>query len=65
MKQESELTKTERMYIAKIKENGWMSVSSIDSLVWRKRQILDGLVTLGILAKYQVSPSYDGYRMAP
>lgn len=64
MKQAAELTKTERKYIAQIKEKGWMSVSSIDSLVWRKRQILDGLVLSGDLIKYQATPSYDGYRMA-
>jgi hypothetical protein len=57
------LSKTERKYLAQIKDKGWINVSSIDSLVWRKRQILDGLVMAGMLAKYQVSPSYDGYRM--
>lgn len=57
-------TKTEQEYLKQISEKGYMFVSSIDPLVWRKRQILDSMVLSGDLAKYQVSQSYDGYRMA-
>jgi hypothetical protein len=55
-------TKTQRKYLKQITDNGYIFVSSIDPLVWRKRQILDAMTVAGDLIKYQVSPSYDGYR---
>lgn len=56
-------TKTQRKYLKQINKIGAIFVSSIDPLVWRKRQILDAMTVAGELVKYQVSPSYDGYRM--
>lgn len=59
------LTTAQVARVLRIKERGYESVSSIDPLMWRKRKVLDALVVAGVLIKYTISPSYDGYRIAP
>jgi len=56
--------KTQRKYLKQIALSGYISVSTIDSMLWRKRQILDEMTVNGLIVKYRVSPSYDGYRAA-
>lgn len=60
----SDLTKTESKHIDLIRKLGWISVARRDPLFWKKRQTLDGLVDRGLLVKYWVSSTYDGYRIA-
>lgn len=56
--------RTQKKYLEQIAISGYISVSTIDSMLWRKRQTLDEMTSKGLLVKYRVSPSYDGYRAA-
>lgn len=58
------MTNTEKKYLNQIQASGYISVSKIDSLYWRRRQILNDMVGRGILRMYSISPSYDGYALA-
>lgn len=58
------MTKTQLKYLRHIEKSGYMSVSTIDAMLWRRRQILDNMVSHGLLRKYRISPSYDGYAKA-
>lgn len=58
------LTKTQVKHLERIAQHGYVSVSRIDPLAWRKRKSLDDLTIQGVLVKYAISPSYDGYRIA-
>lgn len=57
------MTKSQKKYIEQIKDQGFVAVSRINPLFWRQRMILDEMVMNGILLKYVISPSYDGYKL--